>query len=183
MSKERTDMPHGKPESASCDEKEVYAFYGLASYYAQVAEREVMMLGLLCRMRDDPGRMRNTFEEEYELVAMRTFGQNVQALLGREFQDADLPAHLQRATRVRNKLTHHFFWDRAEDFFGESGRQQMIGELIDSATYLSDVAERVEATSEKLWSELGVDPRRIDTMFDRLLQEARKKFEHEDFGV
>jgi len=116
--------PQDPPEPETGDEKEIYAFYGLArlaSYNAQVAERGLMQLALLLRLQRIPNVTRATYDQEYEALARRSFGQIPTELAGDQTLANDLRALLQKTLGLRNHLTHHFFWDFAEELVLSGG--------------------------------------------------------------
>ena len=169
-------MARQAPDPETGDEKEVYAFYGLASYTAQVAERGLMQLALLLRLRRKQGVTKATFDRESDAISRRTFGQILKELSEDKVLEDDLRALLGRTLKVRNRLTHHFFWDHAEEFFSQKGRLQMIRELQDTTETFSAVETRVLLVVDSIGRELGVNRQVVDQMFEKLLAGTRQKY-------
>jgi hypothetical protein len=168
--------PQDLPEPQTGDEKEVYAFYGLASYNAQVAERGLMQLALLLRLQRIPNATRSTYNQEYEALSRRSFGQILTELAGDETLASELRALLQKALNLRNHLTHHFFWDFAEEWFSQEGRLLMIQKLREAAALFSDVGDEVGRLVDELGTNLGIGHDAVLRMYERLLNEARQKY-------
>lgn len=171
------NTPGDPPEPETVDEKEVYAFYGLASYKAQVAERGLIQLALLLRLQNVAGANRATYDREYEAVARLTFGQILKWLTTNQTLGDDMRTLLQRALQIRNHLTHHFFWDYAEEWFTEEGRLLMIGKLREAIRLFSDVDEMVGRIVDEAGDKLGIGSDTIGQMVEHLLDEARRKYD------
>ena len=163
------------PEPETGDEKEVYTFYGLASYNAQVAERGLMQLALLLRLQRTPNATRTTYDQEYEALARRSFGQILTELAEDQTLTDDLRALLQKTLGLRNHLTHHFFWDFAEEWFSQEGRLLMIQKLREATDLFCEVGDKVGHVVDDLLKKLGVGHDTMLQMFDRLLNESRRK--------
>jgi hypothetical protein len=158
------------------DEKEVYAFYGLASYNAQVAERGLMQLALLLRLQRIPNATRANYGQEYEALARLSFGQILTELTVDETLPDDVRTLLQKALVLRNYLTHHFFWDFAEAWFFPQGRLLMIQKLREATALFCEVGDTVKHVVDDLLKSLGVGHDIVLEMFERLLIEARRKY-------
>jgi len=171
------NTPRDPPEPETADEKEVYAFYGLASYEAQVAERGLIQLALLLRLRDIPGANQDTYDREYGALSRLTFGEILKGLTADETLGDDLRTLLRRALQVRNHLTHHFFWDFAEEWLTEQGRLFIIEKLREAIRLFSAVDETVGGLVEEMGQKLGIGRHRISRIFEEMLDEARRKYD------
>lgn len=164
------------PEPETGDEKEVYAFYGLASYNAQVAERGLMQLALLLRLQRISNATRATYDQEYEALARRSFGQILTELAGDQTLANDLRALLQKALPLRNHLTHRFFWDFAQEWFSQEGRHLMIQKLREAIALFCEVDDKVGRVVDDLGKNLGIGHDTVLRMYERFLNEARQKY-------
>ena len=171
------DLSWQAPDPKTGDSKEVYAFYGLASCAAQVAERGLMALALLLRLRRTEGATLATWDREWDAIARRTFGQILKELSEDQVLEDDLRFLVRRALTTRNRLTHHFFWSCSEEFFSQEGRLRMIRELQDAAAIFSVVDEGVGRVLERMGNELGVTRQVVDEMTEKLLADARQKYD------
>jgi hypothetical protein len=115
-----------KPEGS--DIKEVYAFYGLAAYMAQVVEKS--MVSLLAILETEGRRItRADYDAIFVGVDSRTFGRLLRRLAKALPISPETEALLAEALERRNHLAHQFFADRAAAFMLDAGRRQMIEEL------------------------------------------------------
>src|SRR5262249_41012074 len=117
-----------------------------------------------------------TCNEEHESLARRSFGQILTELTADETLTSDLRALLQKALNLRNHLTHHFFWDFAEEWFSQEGRFLMIQKLREAAALFSEVGDEVGGLVDELGKNLGIGHDAVLRMYDRLLNEARQKY-------
>lgn len=116
------------PEPDGSDAKEVYAFYGLAAYMAQVVEKALVTL-LAIVETNGVRTTRADYEAVFSQLDSRTFGQLLRRLARMLPISAEIEALLLEALQRRNYLAHHFFADRAAAFMVNHGRVQMIAEL------------------------------------------------------
>ncbi len=63
------------PEIDNCRDKEPFAFFGLAAYYAQVLEEAALNLAVVLQLPEVDLISQELFESLYESFGRRTFGQ------------------------------------------------------------------------------------------------------------
>ncbi|MGY6564954.1 MAG: hypothetical protein ACXIU5_09485 [Halomonadaceae bacterium] len=117
------------PGIDNCCDKEVFAFFGLAAYYAQVLEEAALNLAVVLRLPEVNLISQELFLDLYCSLGRRTFGQLFKVAksnLNLSDEDAEF---LGATLELRNMLIHRFFRERAEDFISEVGRQEMKKEL------------------------------------------------------
>ena len=154
-------------------EREVYARFGLAAYWAQVFERGMMNLIVISELADGSAASTwQSFDSRFDDLAARTAGRLVMlARDGVRLPDADI-ALCSGAVVARNRLLHHFFWDYAVDFMTTPGRQRMV----DDADRCRDLFVRAEGATIRMLHEVGaavgLTPERIQKMADRMLADA-----------
>lgn len=116
--------------------RDVYAFYGLAMYWAQCLEQS-MFIHLLfldffpknVKSFKDSSKWAADFDAYEEKELGKTMGRLLQKL-----KDEGLPTHaasslLSASLQKRNWLAHSYFSSRAVEFTLRAGRAQMIAEL------------------------------------------------------
>jgi hypothetical protein len=136
-----------------------------------------MQLALSLRLQRIPNATRAIYyNQEYEALARRSFGQILTELTGDETLTSNPRALLQKALNLRNHLTHHFFWDFAEEWFSQEGRLLMIQKLREAAALFSDVGDEVGSLVDELGMNLGIGHDAVLRIYDRLLNEARQKY-------
>jgi hypothetical protein len=161
---------HEVPEPEGSDDKEVYAFYGLAGYAAQVLEKGLVNLvaGLHA---DGLSITRAEFDTLYARFDSSTFGQLVRGLRTKIQISPDTEMLLADALAKRNRLIHDFFADHAAAFMTEKGRLKMIAELRD----LVALFQRADRDVERLWTPIaerrGLTEETVSQMEAEMLRE------------
>src|SRR5437870_5100015 len=102
-------MPPPTPESEGSEAKEVFAFFGLAAYHAQVLEQELILFALILHLSGRTGITQAKVEALFESLSVRTFGQLLREARTLTPIPVDLDDRLTEALRRRNDLTHDFF--------------------------------------------------------------------------
>lgn len=111
--------------------KAVYAYYGLASYAAQVFERGVIFLTVVSRIYGkERYKSQEEFEDAFTVQEKNTLGKLFKILKTRVEIDEALTTRMTDAISKRNWLIHGYFYDRAYEFTVSKGRELMIDELI-----------------------------------------------------
>lgn len=117
------------PEIDNCCDKETYAFFGLAAYWAQVLENGALNLAIVLKLPEIDLVTEKLFDELYYSLTKKTFGQllnQAKKLIAISNEDQKF---LDESLELRNILLHHFFRSHAEDFISEVGRYEMKKEL------------------------------------------------------
>jgi hypothetical protein len=167
-----TDIPI--PEQY--DEKEVYAFFGLAAYTAQVLERGVIILSVVMRIGSIPKVTRNLIDELYANFEAKTFGRLLKYARNSNVIQGDLFDDLDNALQLRNKLIHRFFYENAENFMSIQGRKIMIDELRSMSNIFEKIDQKLEPISLSLWEKYGVTKEYIDKEYEQLIIRAKDKY-------
>ncbi|WP_439146157.1 hypothetical protein [Vibrio sp.] len=145
------------PELESGDEKEVFAFYGLASFNAQCAEKALVNFAMGYNLIDDSALTQEQWLELYDKLNSNTFGR----LLGQIKNRVDLPdtllTHLGETLQKRNWLAHDFFCDNAVHMSDFDGRVQMISQLQNLITMFQIADRAIEKLSALVWEQFGID--------------------------
>ncbi|EKY4197772.1 hypothetical protein QNE44_004860 [Vibrio harveyi] len=159
------------PELESGDEKEVFAFYGLASFNAQCAEKALVNFVMGYKLVDDSALTEEQWLELYERLNSNTFGR----LLGHIKKRVELPdalvTHLDSALQKRNWLAHDFFYDYAVHMTEQAGRIQMINELQSLITMFQIADRAIEKLSSVVWREFGIDDAWVEKEMEIQLSE------------
>jgi hypothetical protein len=113
------------PEPDGDDPKEVYAFYGLAMYTAQLLEHSLLNLAAGLYLKDKPHVTRQLFDAAFESLDEKTLRQLLKAARALKPFPHDIDVALQDALSKRNYLTHQFFRTHASAFNHENGRKFM----------------------------------------------------------
>lgn len=144
------------PEIETGDEKEVYAFYGLAAFHAQCAEKALVNFVMAYRLLDNKVLDQEQWLELYAGINSKTFGRLLGQIKTRVELSDHLLAHLDHTLTKRNWLAHDFYYDRANHFLDLDGRIAMIKELQELIELFQVSDRAIEQLSLKVWSHFGV---------------------------
>jgi hypothetical protein len=164
------------PEPDDFDEKEVFAFFGLAYYQAQVLEQQFVSFAAMLHVTGKTGITRDFIDRLFNNFESRTLG-----YLFREARRLTVfpPAVDQRladALERRNHLAHHFFAQHAADFMIEQGRRAMIQDLRSATELFLVASEDLKSIQLPLAENFGLTPSAIGKIMEEELARARAKF-------
>ena len=144
------------PEPDDFSEKEVYAFFGLASYFAQVLEKGVtiMVLALRCK---GVRITRSEFDALYTENNKKTMGQLLQRARKLIIIPDEIDSLLDEVLLKRNWLIHHYFADRMAHFMTETGRLQMLSELQSLINIFIEADHAIEPIYKPILEKLGIN--------------------------
>ncbi|HED54470.1 MAG TPA: hypothetical protein ENJ00_09775 [Phycisphaerales bacterium] len=149
-------MNNSIPEIDYDDPKELWAFFGLASYYAQVLEQGLVNLVVAIRVMDSNAMKAGTIEDLFNKESWNTFGQllkNAKRLV--DISD-ELSVELEEALGKRNYLAHRFFVGHDVDIRSEHGRRGMIEELRSILILLKSVDIKLDLLWQTAFEKLGI---------------------------
>lgn len=162
------------PEPDDLGPKEVFAFFGLASYRAQVLEQELVNLSVAVAVNNRGRLVREDMEQAFQAVDAKTFGQllaDIQRQIPIDVETAEL---LQEAVRERNFLAHRFFKENDAAFLSDKGRAQMIHHLRKMSELFADADGTATPISHALLAKAGVTQDLIDKSIADLLAQAEE---------
>ncbi|KVZ00841.1 hypothetical protein [Burkholderia ubonensis] len=152
------------------DPKELWAYFGLAFYRANVLERGVLNLAVALLSKNVVGLTGNDVQTLYETHDSKTFGQVI-CLAKRLFEfDEQTEQDLKRALHDRNYLAHDFFAGHDVDLLTESGRKKMLDELVEIAVRLKSIDQKMDPIWMSAWRHLGVTPEWINRQMQLYVQ-------------
>jgi hypothetical protein len=171
----RLTMPE-VPEPDHDDPKEVYAFYGLAMYAAQVLEHSILTLAAGLFMTKAPVITRQVFDATFSDLDRKTMGALLKAAQSIMPIPTDIDVVLTDALQKRNYLTHHFFRKHAEIFTHERGRQEMIAELRSLIKAFQRADELVTPLYMAIWKRFGIDEEWIAREIEAIYVEVSRRY-------
>lgn len=154
--------------------RDTYAHYGLAMYQAQVLEHGIVNAMVYARL---PDRHRIT-RGEIDAFMGRQFERTLGALL-RELEKyvpacPALAADLASALRMRNRLAHEYFRERALTFMTNEGCLTMIQELQGCQAVFSDVARRLNDLVRPIGERFGVTDDAVAAECETMIADAER---------
>jgi len=160
----------GIPEPEDFGVKEVYAFFGLAAYCAQVLEKGLVNMAVALRVKG----LRLTVSEYdalFEEHSKKTLGQLLKRARNTIPISNDLDALLEDALEKRNWLIHQFFADRAVQFTEEYGRGDMIRELQQLIVLFQKADSAIQLIYHPILEQMGVTSERVNGLMDEMRRE------------
>jgi hypothetical protein len=149
--------------------KEVYAYAGLALYWAQCLEHSLEnFLCLHARVSGECVTLAqlDSFDERVE---KHTLGRLLTETRKRVEFESGAEELLTTALERRNFLTHHFFKERSIDFMSKAGRDRMITELIEMRECLQHADTVATVICRALQEVLGITDEIIEQAYQRLV--------------
>jgi hypothetical protein len=159
------------PVAEGSDVKEVYAFYGLAAYQAQVLEKALVNL-VVALDADGVPVQRSHFDTLFDRFDPRAFAQLAGVAGARVALSEPAQQLLAEALRRRHHLAHQFYVDHAAAFTTEEGRALMIEEL----RLLVELLQRASAEVERLYMPLLVKHGMTEARIRQLTEEMTARF-------
>jgi hypothetical protein len=177
-----TDGPYD--ESEHC--KEVYAHFGLAYYQSGVIESGIanallygeFLMGWKERIeREGKDKFdRKLYETQFDAFLENQFAQSLGNLIGRLDRVYGVPDELKRmigdSKKLRDKLAHHYFRERAKDFVTREGRDRMIAELSGMTDTFHEIDRRIQELTEPVMQRLGIRKEMLSRFMDDFARKA-----------
>jgi len=163
------------PEPDYDDPKELYAFFGLAFYKAQVLEQGVVNLAVALNAQGKERVTTGDVLDLYEKYERKTFGNVLRAAQQLISFPPSLEDDLEKALNYRNHLAHAFFVEHSEDALHEDGRRRMIDELRTILEFINRVDEEFDAVWMSAWHALGITEEWFERKFKEIEQIRNRK--------
>jgi len=153
------------------EDNEVWIYYGLAAYYAQLLEKDVLqfvaMLEFVGLSSIGPG----TTQQIFARLDRHTLGQLMRAARTR----ATIPQHiddlLSESLEKRNFLIHKFYYHHGLSHLSEAGRRMMVDELQRMAALFKRTDKELETIFLPLAAQLGITEDVLERQYHQLLAE------------
>lgn len=151
------------------DPKDLYAFCGLAVYYAQLIEHRLIYLAAVVRQT---GRGLMTQQECSGICASlnrKTLTQILNAVCCLAAIPENFKVMLGNVLEKQHYLSEWFFRVHVEDSWSETGRRNMIEELQEMITLFKRADQQIEHLSLTLQNSFSVDEACIEKELKTLL--------------
>lgn len=148
--------------------KEMYAYFGLASYLAQCFEYSLGVFILVHNKLTKPGFTGRDFEELEKVLHKKTMGNLLNDLKKYVTIKPDDSKIMDNALERRNYLTHHFFYTRAAYMMSQAGVDKMIEELKDIANDFKVADAAIVAMYTKITKLLGMTDEMVVKEMEKL---------------
>jgi hypothetical protein len=160
--------------------RDVYAHYGVAAFFAQAFEKNLINFLLIHARATNSQFTRQEFDDlEAYLHKKKTLGQLLKDIGAVVTYDKESESLISTALDRRNFLMHHYFWEKANEFMTSSGCACMfaeltaVRELFQRANDLAVCLCQAGAKAANIpWSEIEAD-------FERRLKELQSSSDAE----
>lgn len=158
------------------DPKEVYAFFGLAVYAANLLEASFVNWTVALRLGTIPAATRQDFDTAFGHFESRTLGQLLKATHLLTAVPADIDLVLNKSLSDRNRLVHHFFREHAANATHPAGQRTMISELSSMIELFNHADALVTPIYQSLWERFGIDEAMIELELAKLVSETEARY-------
>jgi len=162
------------PEPEGSDAKEVFAFFGLCSYSAQVLEQGLVNLAVGLRALGLSQLTEEDFDSLFEKMGRKTLGQLIADVRPYVKVSAELEQAIVKVLNDRNYIAHTFFVNHDIYFMSDQGRVKMIDELRLIMQHIRNVDRKLELMTHALWQRLGLTKEIFQNELKRMKAEPKQ---------
>lgn len=173
MNGETSNQPERDDENDQC--RDVYAHFGLAMYWAQVVEHEIINSIMLLKIFPNSKSVKtlaewqNIVDDFYAGKFEKTMGKIVADFkLSGIDTSAEFMQTLESSLKARNFLAHKFFRINSIDFVTNQGRTRMIEELSSYTELFKTANESLYANASQIRLKLGMSDEMIANMMKEM---------------
>lgn len=176
MARDDSDLVVETIAKADWEQREVYARFGLAVYFCQALETQLVnYLALLRRVTTGQAMPTEEVDGLFDRLFRRTFGSNLRDVTELVGSDSVLVPTMAAALTLRNELVHHWLRDRAVEQGTSHGRLAVVEELKVAQAQLQRADEELRAQSKLLWARAGLSWDWVEEEYVRLARIAEQK--------
>lgn len=164
-------MIHEVPQAEIFDDKEVYAFAGLALYCGQVFEKGLVNL-LMVLHAEKADITKAQYDDVFTKYDSEALGKLLRKAKGRyRFSREDID-FFKEVNDIRNHLVHHFFAENAGAFLtGDIGFKKMIEELQYIIKRLQEADHKITNIYHPLQKKYGMTEEILRREEDKIVQD------------
>jgi hypothetical protein len=152
--------------------REIYAKYGLAIYYVQCLETQVVNLMVATKLKDRDRITCDEIDSFFEGNYKKTFGQLLNSLKKEINNSEEFSINFEEAKKVlalRNFLVHHYFRERVTSFINEDGQKKMLSELDDFCNQFEKIDGEFTSITSSLRHKYGITDEMVQTEKEKLV--------------
>lgn len=154
------------------EQREVYANFGLAIYFCQVLEHQLVSYLALTRAGKAGQMSQAEMDRLLDRLVGGTFGQNigeVRDLLGGPWI---LESPMAEALKLRNNLAHGWMRERALQQGTSENRLAMIQELKEAQRTLQEADSVLTERTLKMLEAIGISRAALEEQYERLVERS-----------
>ena len=157
------------------DDKDLFSFYGLCAYYAQVLEQNLVNLAAILSTQNLSTVTAKAMEKAFLEVDKKTLGKLIRNV---KESDLSIPKNLENELgdilQKRNYLVHHFFSTNDRTLFSRHGRLQLINELREMTIHFQEIDKKLEVITLSLYKKIGITEDIIEQEIERMISEGKE---------
>ncbi|WP_337100113.1 hypothetical protein [Paenibacillus sp. YIM B09110] len=158
--------------------KESYAHFGLAVYYSQVLEHQLVNMIVLLKRSQGLLPTESDFETLYERKFSNTMGQLINEIKQLFQLHEDEINELKEVLIQRNFLVHDFFKEKITLTFTRTGRDEMINDLQRFVKRVRELDSQLVFYSNETMGNLGITEETLEDELIKIREEDQlKEFE------
>jgi hypothetical protein len=148
--------------------RQVFAYFGLAMYWAQCIEHGIANLAVATGQRDGVITTQDEFAVDHAAMLRKTMGHARDELLKRRPDLTEFEDKLRRAVKLRNFLAHGYFRERTVAFMTTEGKRAMVRELERAAEFMESVNDDFVGLSLDMIEAMGATEECLSEIYEEL---------------
>ncbi|AFL99306.1 hypothetical protein Desde_0866 [Desulfitobacterium dehalogenans ATCC 51507] len=154
--------------------KELYAYFGLAVFHAQVLEHQLVNMIVLMKYLQKEVITSNDIEQLYSRKLSNTMGKLINEIKQIFWLEDDEVKQHKTILEKRNFIVHDYFKDRIALAYSKDGRDSMIIELKDFIEQAKITDNKLERFTDDMSSKVGVTKEMLIAQLDKMM--AKDKY-------
>lgn len=154
--------------------KEVYAYFGLAVYNAQVLEHQLINMLILMKVANKEKVSIAEIDNLFDRYFLKTMGQLFHELVKTYTLSENEKIELREVLRSRNYIVHDYFKEKIWLIVTQKGRESIIKELISFNNGLKKMDKRLVELATRYYKKVGITEEIINREFEKLKYKAEK---------
>lgn len=137
--------------------KELFAYFGLAVYYSQALEQQLVNLLMLMKVSQGKVPTEEDLADLYHQKLSNSLGQLVNEIQHHFPFSPEETTQLKEVWKQRNYIVHDYFKERIQETFSPGGRSKMIRELTAFKVQAQELERKLQKYTSELYAKLGLD--------------------------
>ena len=148
--------------------RQVFAYFGLAMYWAQCIEHGIANVVAATGQREGTITTQDEFANDHAAMLRKTMGHARTELLKRRPDLIEFEDKLRHAVKLRNFLAHDYFRERTAAFMTTEGKEAMVRELERAVEFMESVNDDFVALSLDMVEAMGATEEVLSEIYERL---------------
>lgn len=155
----------------------IYAYFGLAIYFAQCLEQTFINMTWLNRVSKKKAKFQNEINEIIDAIesSKKTMGALIHEVKIEYSLPENLETDLKKVLDTRNYLVHKFFKEQIQKFHTELGKKEMLKYFCDFIDDSKKVDNELNNYYSHYTQKLGLTEERIRELIEALKEEETER--------